>query len=58
MGANVQMGVNMRLFDADFLNGIELRFPDGANWIGTGPFDTVNQVWLSEKVTGSNPIFI
>ena len=34
------MGVNMRLFDADSLIGIELRFPDGANWIGKGPFDT------------------
>jgi hypothetical protein len=29
-------GVNMRLFDRAALAGIELRFPDGANWNGIG----------------------
>lgn len=38
---DVQMGVNMRLAAAADLAGIELRFPDGANWPGTGSFDYV-----------------
>ena len=33
-----QMGVNMRLFDPDELNGVELRFPNGKDWPGEGPF--------------------
>ncbi|NJS15038.1 MAG: aldehyde-activating protein [Sphingopyxis sp.] len=32
------IGVNMRLFSAKSLQGIELRFPDGANWAGSGSF--------------------
>lgn len=32
------IGVNMRLFSASLLQGVELRFPDGANWVGTGGF--------------------
>lgn len=33
------MGVNMRLFDTDSLHGVEVRFPDGKNWTGAGPFE-------------------
>ncbi len=31
-------GVNMRIFDAEELEGVEIRFPDGKNWPGTGEF--------------------
>ncbi|MEO1028660.1 MAG: aldehyde-activating protein [Pseudomonadota bacterium] len=34
-----QMGVNMRLFDTSDLEGVEVRFPDGANWFGGGPYE-------------------
>jgi hypothetical protein len=33
-----QMGVNMRLFDPDELVGVEVRFPNGKDWLGEGPF--------------------
>lgn len=33
-----QMGVNMRLFDPDELQGVEVRFPNGKDWVGEGPF--------------------
>lgn len=33
-----QVGVNMRLFDPDALNGVEVRFPNGKDWDGKGPF--------------------
>ncbi len=33
-----QMGVNMRLFDPDELEGVEVRFPNGKDWVGEGPF--------------------
>jgi hypothetical protein len=33
-----QVGVNMKLFDPDELEGVEVRFPDGRNWPGEGPF--------------------
>jgi hypothetical protein len=33
------MGVNMRIFDPGDLAGVEVRFPDGSNWSGEGPFD-------------------
>ncbi|MBI1339249.1 aldehyde-activating protein [bacterium] len=33
-----QVGVNMRLFDPDELAGVEVRFPDGKAWSGTGPY--------------------
>ena len=33
-----QVGVNMRLFDPDDLEGVEVRFPDGKDWSGEGPF--------------------
>lgn len=33
-----QMGVNMRLFDPDALKGVEVRFPNGKDWDGEGPF--------------------
>ena len=32
------VGVNMRLFAPDELAGIEVRFPDGYNWPGSGAF--------------------
>jgi hypothetical protein len=38
---DVQMGVNMRLADQDQLAGVELRFPDGRRWPGTGSFGYV-----------------
>lgn len=34
-----QMGVNMRLFDPDELQGVEVRFPNGKAWSGAGPFN-------------------
>ncbi|MEM1403869.1 MAG: aldehyde-activating protein [Pseudomonadota bacterium] len=33
-----QVGVNMKLFDASQLEGVEVRFPDGASWSGSGEF--------------------
>ncbi len=33
------VGVNMRLFDPGELDGVEVRFPDGRDWSGEGPFD-------------------
>ncbi len=33
-----QMGVNMRLFDLEDLDGIEVRFPNGNDWTGDGPY--------------------
>ncbi|NIA71439.1 aldehyde-activating protein [Pelagibius litoralis] len=33
------MGVNMRIFNPDDLQGVEVRFPDGAGWSGEGPFE-------------------
>jgi len=38
---NSQMGVNMRLADEKDLAGIELRYPDGRAWPGTGGFGYV-----------------
>jgi len=35
-GQNARMAVNMRLFKSEDLTGIELKFPDGINWIGEG----------------------
>jgi hypothetical protein len=32
------MGLSMRLFDSDDLEGVELRFPDGKNWFGKTEF--------------------
>jgi hypothetical protein len=32
------LGVNMRLFEPDELTGVEVRFPDGRRWSGSGPF--------------------
>ena len=32
------LGVNMRLFDPNELTGVEVRFPDGMRWSGSGPF--------------------
>lgn len=33
-----QVGVNMRLFDPDALNGIDVHYPNGKDWSGEGPF--------------------
>ena len=33
------IGVNMRLFEADALQGVEVRFPNGRDWGGEGAFD-------------------
>jgi hypothetical protein len=33
-----QVGVNMRVFDPDELKGVEVRFPNGKDWAGEGPF--------------------
>jgi hypothetical protein len=33
------VGVNMRLFDPTELDGVELRFPNGRDWAGEGPYD-------------------
>ena len=32
------LGVNMRLFDPDELQGVEVRYPDGKAWSGQGPY--------------------
>ena len=34
-----QVGVNMRIFDPYELDGVEVRFPNGRDWPGEGPFD-------------------
>lgn len=33
-----RVGVNMRLFNPDELVGVEVRFPNGKDWVGEGPF--------------------
>lgn len=33
-----QAGVNMRLFDPADLTGVEVRYPNGRDWTGEGPF--------------------
>lgn len=33
------VGVNMRLFAPEGLEGVEVRYPDGKNWDGAGAFD-------------------
>lgn len=33
-----QVGVNMRLFDADQLDGVEVQYPNGSAWSGKGAF--------------------
>ena len=40
---NVQMGLNVRLADEADLAGIELRYPDGRAWPGSGPFSYVRE---------------
>jgi hypothetical protein len=29
----------MRLFDPDELHGVEIRFPNGKEWTGEGPYE-------------------
>lgn len=36
-GADV-VGVNMKLFASSELNGVEVRYPNGMDWSGEGPF--------------------
>lgn len=38
---DVMMGVNAGLAEEDALAGVELRYPDGKNWSGEGPFGYV-----------------
>jgi hypothetical protein len=33
------IGVNMRLFDPNDLHGVEIRFPNGKDWPGEGPYE-------------------
>jgi hypothetical protein len=40
---NVQLGVNLRLADEAALAGVEVRYPDGAGWDGSGPFFYVRE---------------
>lgn len=35
------MGINMRLANPEDVAGVELRFPNGRDWDGKGPFDYV-----------------
>lgn len=37
-GVSNRLGVNMRLFSATDLYGVELRFPDGNSWNGEGDY--------------------
>lgn len=38
-GGDDKMGVNMHLCPPAFLDGVELRFPDGANWDDETPLE-------------------
>lgn len=40
---NGMMGVNMRLADESELAGLELRYPDGRAWSGSGEFGYVRE---------------
>lgn len=40
---NSMMGVNMLLADPADLSGIQLRYPDGRNWAGSGAFAYVRE---------------
>ena len=40
---NTMMGVNMLLADPADLSGVELRYPDGRNWVGAGEFGYVRE---------------
>jgi hypothetical protein len=40
---NTMMGVNMGLADEADLSGLEVRFPDGRAWPGSGGFDYVRE---------------
>lgn len=42
-GPAEMLGVNMRLFERDALRGVQLLYPDGRNWSGTGPWDFVRE---------------
>jgi len=49
---NTMMGVNMRLADERDLDGVELRFPDGQAWSGSGEFAYV----ADPRILGPRPI--
>ena len=34
-----QVGVNMRLFDREQLDGVEIQYPNGSAWSGQGAFE-------------------
>jgi hypothetical protein len=42
-GVEDVMGVNMRLVERTDLAGVELRYPDGANWDGIGQWGFVRE---------------
>lgn len=45
------MGVNMLLADERDLAGIELRFPDGKTWAGTGEFAYIRAARIIGRTT-------
>lgn len=48
---NTMMGVNMLLADERDLAGVELRFPDGQAWAGTGEFVYVRAARIIGEAT-------
>lgn len=48
---NTMMGVNMLLADERDLAGIELRFPDGKTWAGTGEFAYIRAARIIGRTT-------
>ena len=46
-----QIGLNMRIFDPNELTGLEVRFANGRDWSGDGPFkfrrppETISSSW-------------
>lgn len=46
-----QIGVNMRLFKSSDLNGVEVRYPDGLNWIGEGSFGYRRKALVIDEAT-------
>lgn len=50
---DVVMGVNMRLADESDLAGVELRYPDGRAWSGSGGFGYVREARIIGQAAGS-----
>ncbi|EAQ96842.1 hypothetical protein [Congregibacter litoralis] len=44
-----QIGVNMKLFESSDLKGVEVRYPDGMNWSGKGPFSYRRSAMVIEE---------